>query len=105
MQRAYSVNYWGSHPDEDNDDCLSGDEYGTLAEAEAAYLAEPFTGCRRDTAWIVLDGPDVSRERRNPAYRPSRDDGDADWQREIANEAGMLHGAEAYNDEMGWGRG
>lgn len=27
------------------------------------------------------------------------------WRQEMAMEQGMAHGAEAYNDAMGWGRG
>mgnify|MGYP003660245791 CR=1 FL=1 len=30
------------------------------------------------------------------------DDDDGDWRREIAMEAGMLHGVSAYNEVMGW---
>jgi hypothetical protein len=36
-QKPYSVTTWGSHPDEDNDDCWTGEGYDTLAEARAAF--------------------------------------------------------------------
>ena len=33
--KTYSVNLWGSHPDAGNDDCWTGADFETLAEAEA----------------------------------------------------------------------
>ena len=30
------------------------------------------------------------------------DEDDDDWRREMAMEAGMLHGIDAYNEAMGW---
>ena len=32
-----SVNYWGSHPDENNDDCITGDDYTTMQAALAEF--------------------------------------------------------------------
>lgn len=110
----YSVNYWGSHPDADNDDCHTGEDFATLAEAEAAFAAEVPTAhyLRVDTAYVELtvytgrtiDGAreiDTVKVRQNPDYRP-RCDSDDDWRREIAMEAGMLHGVDGYNEVMGW---
>ena len=40
----YSVEAWGSHPDEDNDDCWYGSDHESLREAMDAYLATPELG-------------------------------------------------------------
>jgi len=100
---TYSVNEWGSHPDDDNDDCWTGEDFATLEEAEAAFAADPRD---RGTAFVELDGPDVYRVREIPGVAArNRREAEADrraWQREIAIEAGMLHGIDAYNDEMGY---
>lgn len=98
----YAVNEWGSHPDADNDDCWTGRDFGTLEEAQAAFAEPP-----RDasTAFVELDGPDVSEVREIPgvAERERREaEDDRAWAREIAVEAGMLHGTDAYNDAMGY---
>lgn len=95
---AYSVSFWGSDPDEDNDDCWTGQDFGTLAEAEAAFAATPRD---RSVAWVMIDGPDVHRTRPVPGYRPQPDDYDAE-RREHAMQAGMAGGCEAYNEAMGW---
>lgn len=116
----YSVNYWGSHPEAGNDDCWTGKDFATLDEAVACYLATPaydphplhdasYTALDSSTAYVELcvtgdwtpaDGPEVYEVRANPGHKP--DKGDDDWRREMAMEAGMLHGVEAYNDVMGW---
>lgn len=104
----FVVSYFGSHPDDGNDDCWEGWDFATLEEAEAAFAA----AVPEDTAYVELarytgrtiDGAreiDTVKVRRNPDYRPSALDDD-DWRREQAMEAGMLHGAEAYNEVMGW---
>jgi len=102
--KRYSVNLWGSKPGTD-DDCWSGAEFDTEAEARACYL-DPwphfYPHAKRETAWVELDGPDIHEERRNHSFqRRRRDDGD-DWRREQAMQAGMGLGVEAYNDAMGW---
>lgn len=90
----YSVNFWGSKPG-DNDDCFTGFDF---EEKEAALKF--YAGVHPiHYAWIELDGPDIHEERKNPHYK-RRDD--REWQREIAMEAGMLHGCDAYNDAMGY---
>jgi hypothetical protein len=38
----YRVNFWGSHPDKENDDCWFGESYATLAEARAAFESDPY---------------------------------------------------------------
>ncbi len=100
---AYSVNEWGSNPDEtDNDDCWTGTDFLTSEEACTAFMLLASGGADCGTAYIVLDGPDIHLVAKNPKFKPSKDDGDAEWKKEIAMEAGMLHGIEAYNDEMGY---
>lgn len=115
--KPYSVTLWGSNPDEtDNDDCWTGDDFATREEAIACYRAVcmfPEDGLaqhmgRGGWAFVMIDGPDVHEVSKNPdqpsvrkrASELARED--ADWRREIAIEAGMLHGIDAYNDEMGY---
>jgi hypothetical protein len=102
--RPYSVDYWGSHPDDDNDDCWTGEDFATLEEARARFAAEVPTYYRSSTAYVVLDGPGVHEERRNPGFKPAREV-DSEWRREMAMEAGMAFGCDAYNDAMGYGLG
>lgn len=92
----FSVNVWGSKPGT-NDDCWYGDDFATLAEAEAAFNSPPMYCGHLDTTspWIELDGPGVHRERKNPNAAPRRSqfDDDDEWQREIEREHLMLHGS------------
>jgi hypothetical protein len=37
---VFSVNEWGSHPDAGNDDCNTGSDFATEAEARVAF-AQP----------------------------------------------------------------
>lgn len=117
LDKPYSVTLWGSNPDEtDNDDCWTGDDFATREEAIACYRAVvmfPEEGLAQHMGrggWecVMIDGPDTHEVTQNPD-RPSCDrrrrelaQSDAEWQRERAMEAGMLHGVDAYNDEMGW---
>ncbi len=107
----YSVNYYCSHPDAGNDDCETGHCFVTKNEALEAFAKAPYTdyessgGFIQRIAYIQLDGPDVHEVRKNPEHIPqrkSRDDFDAEWRREIAMEAGMGLGVDAYNDAMGY---
>lgn len=108
----YSVNYWGSHPDEDNDDCWTGKDFDTLEAAMAAFNAKPSEviphkpgrlSLDLEAAYIQIDGPDVNQIRKNPIHNPQPDDdNDDDWKRECAMQAGMGLGIDAYNDEMGF---
>lgn len=112
----YTVTLWGSHPDENNDDAWTGGDYATRDEAIAAYRAVcmfPEDGLAEHLAcggwaFVEIDGPDVHEVSKNPdqasvrKHRRQMERDDRDWQRERANEAGMLHGIDAYNDEMGW---
>lgn len=105
---VYAVEQWGSHPDDGNDDCWTGEEFSNL-EAARAYFDGPFSD--RDTRFIALvrlEGDEDVRTaehlavRKNPngRKRKRRDDSDVEWRREMAMEAGMLHGVEAYNDVL-----
>lgn len=99
-----AVNHWGSHPDLENDDCHCGEDFTNEADALAYYNTDP-----KDSSveYVEIDLDDdnlkrlgIERCRKNPNHIPSRDSGS--WQREQANEAGMLGGVHAYNDAMGF---
>ena len=99
IHKPYTVNYWGSHPDQDNDDCFTGADYATLAEAEAV-LSAGSSDC--SVQFIQLDGPNVNIVVGNPNYSARECALDDSWQREQAMQAGMAFGCEGYNDAMGW---
>lgn len=121
VAKPYSVNCYGSHPDEGNDDCWCGDDFETFAQAEAAAAnwQEIAGNDATNTAYVeiiawtghvvkgLLEYEQISVKKvatdaqiRRRARR-ERDD-DRAWQREIAMEAGMGLGIDAYNDAMGW---
>lgn len=112
--KPYSVTLWGSDPDvTDDDDCWTGESFDTRDEALACYRAiraggEPWRACRGSWEYVMVDGPDVHEVAPNPdqarqrRYRRDAARADQDWQREIATQAGMAHGCDAYNDAMGW---
>ena len=107
----YSVCEWGSHPDEDNDDCWCGSDLASEAEAReelARVLAreEKLRG-NGGTAYVVLDGPGVHQVVAVRAYHTKRAKRRRAAQAfadraERAMQAGMGLGAQAYNDAMGW---
>lgn len=100
----YSVNLWQSHPENNNDDCLTGADFETAAEAEFAFhhTSKVFPGVN-EASHIEIDGPDRYRVRTNPDYvEPVDDNFDDDWRREMAMQAGMGLGIESYNDHMGY---
>jgi hypothetical protein len=45
--KPHIVLFWGSHPDQDNDDCWTGHDFATLAEAQE-HLANPW-----DVKWYT----------------------------------------------------
>lgn len=97
---TFSVNHWGSHPDLNNDDCFTGEDFETLTLAEAAL-----THGSKDYSvrYLELDGPNVHRVVENPNYNAracKRDD--SEWRNERAMQAGMAFGCDGYNDEMGY---
>jgi len=101
----YSVNLWGSDPQEGNDDCNTGGDYATREEALAVYnnpwsdFNPTFSAC---TAYIEIDGPDVYDSRPNPDYAGPTCDDDSDWIEEMARQNGMAFGCQGYNDTYGW---
>lgn len=106
---SYAVNWWGSHPDAGNDDCWTGSDYETLEAAREAFMSKP--GARHTPqhiiAYVELDGPGVHELRQNPdfdARRMAREEAAEAraWRHEIAMEAGMLSGCDAYNEAMGY---
>lgn len=105
---TYSLCAWGSHPDEGNDDCHTGDYYDTLEDVRAVLQtklkdSEPCV----DTPFFELVGPDIHEIHANPSFdaeaaRLDDERFERACRREMAMEAGMLHGVGAYNDFMGF---
>jgi len=113
----YSVNLWGSNPDEtDNDDCWTGEDFATRDEAIAKYREVVMFPDRSDLVqccgrggweYVVIDGPDVHEVTRNPdraAVKRHRRELALDdaGRSERAMQAGMAFGCDGYNDEMGY---
>ncbi len=102
----HSVLFFGSHPDRDNDDCWSGVDFETLAEARAFYAEptiHPITA--RSTRYIVLDSPelpDLLVRKTDQPVELDDDHGVDEWRREAAREAGCLGGVGAYNGARGY---
>ena len=74
------VSHWCSHPDLDNDDCSTGEDFATEAEALAYYNTDP-----EDTGieYIEIDISDaacnrlgITRCRKSGNYVPSKDTDD-----------------------------
>jgi hypothetical protein len=97
--KLYSVCYYGSHPDLENDDCFYGYDFDTLDEALAQFQKLPHDS---SVEWIELDGAEgpngQNLMRRNPSFR--RRERDDDWQREHAMQVGMGLGVDAFNDAL-----
>jgi hypothetical protein len=104
----YTIDIWACKPWSD-DLCICGVEVATLAEAEEIYndpvssdeFCEYFKRFSDPEVWVALAGPDVEQERQVYKRKDARDS-DAEWKREIAMEAGMLHGCDGYNEVMGY---
>lgn len=107
----FSVDLWGSDPEEGNDDCWMGTEFASLAEAQAAYQdPAAISADLADSQYIVLsenvvraDGVRemaILAKRVNPSFKRRR--ANRDWDQEIATQAGMAGGVEAYNDALGY---
>ena len=102
-----AVNFWQSHPDEDNDDCYGGQDFDNIADAIKFYMTDP-----TDTSvqWIEIDLSDnllkqynIKRYRKNKNFvLPSITTEDDEWKRECATQAGMEFGVAGYNDYMGY---
>ncbi len=100
----YSVCHWGSHPDLDNDDCYTGDDFDTLEEAKASKM---YQEAEYSVEYIELDGPDVHELKKNPNYnakqvRRDRAEQDHLERSEFAMQQGMAFGVQGYNEAMGW---
>jgi hypothetical protein len=59
-----------------------------------------------ETAFVMLDGPGVHEVRKVPGYDAEAQAAELEadmraWRREIATQAGMAFGCEAYNEVMG----
>jgi len=101
--KPYSVLYFGEHPDDTNE-CHTGFDFATLAEAEAFIATDPLADDsyhRECTQFIVIDGPDLPDLdiRPNPYYVEDRPDY---GRSEYAMQAGMMGGVGAYNDARGY---
>jgi len=106
----YTVNFWGSHPDKDNDDCFWGEDFSSLKEALDLYWkGYPENKSWKDIAYIQIDGlsdSDLKRfrlgsgVRKNQSFVQTADEGD--WRKEIAHHAGMVFGTAGFNDAMGF---
>lgn len=101
----YSVNLWGSHPDDDNDDCWTGLEFATVEEAKecAANWREHFPlEVDADVAYIEIHGGFGSELIKNPRHKRAKHIENGEWKREAAMQAGMAFGCAGYNDEYGY---
>jgi len=104
--KPYGVLHWGSHPDNNNDDCYTGQGFDSASDALAAFKADPEDS---SVAFIEIDGLTeeelvmygIGRVRKNPNFKPSHSNDD-DWKREQAMQAGMEFGIDAYNEMMGY---
>jgi hypothetical protein len=113
----FSVNLWGSHPDEENDDCWTGIDFETL-EAAKAWLDAPVFPAHcssHSTAYFQLvresdeSGADYVEEievRKNQLYdekaakrRAAAED--AADRREAQMQAAMGFGVQGWNDYEG----
>lgn len=106
--KPYSVCLHGSNPDLGNDDCYTGADFATLAEA-TAVAADPLSHFKgpggmsgqqyySGELWVELDGPDANEVRQVSKGRR----GSQGWRSERAHQAGMMGGTQAYNEEMGF---
>jgi hypothetical protein len=118
MTKPFSVDLWGSHPDEDNDDCWTGLSFDNEGQAREAF-GQPklfFKGNAVDwvhsNAFVVLEGVNAAgpyREVRalpdynSEAAQKARDQDAREWVREQATQLGMGIGISAFNEAMGWG--
>lgn len=106
---VYGILVKGSHLNSGEDDIFTGANYSTREEAdrvfealergdyEAAGYKGTYPGCRI----YLLEDDVLIRASNIPGKRTETTD-DSEWRREIAMEAGMLHGVDAYNEVMGW---
>lgn len=105
---AFSVLFWSSNPDEGNAECFEVAEFDSKHDAiDFFQAAEKSDLACRDIAYIEIDGVEdgellamgIQRLKKNSRFKKCADNS---WQQEIAMQAGMQGGCQAYNDEMGW---
>jgi len=121
QERLFSVNLWETHPDNENDDCSTGESFETLEQAvecmfnvlswesgtsKARCPDMPFDMVYyRNTPFVELDGPGVHgvMERPGIVKRAKREDAmdRAAERSEYAMQQGMGLGIHAYNEAMG----
>lgn len=87
----FSVDYWCSHPDANNDDCSIGWDFDNEVEARAKFNEAP-SKYGESTAYIVLTKPDGREVRDNPGFKPNRDLDNGDWVRESRMQHAMAFG-------------
>jgi hypothetical protein len=108
LARPYHVNFWASHPDAGNDDCNSGMSFATLDEAVAYFNenkdSDAFVElCLGANSGDVYDNRKPVRITLCEGVEDTLDAEDSGtWRLEIAREAGMLGGCDAYNEVMGY---
>jgi hypothetical protein len=104
--KLFWVNYYCSHPDEGNDDCVTGFDFDTLGEAEVMFVLDNPTYNNgklirmEHVAYVELDGPGVNLVRENSSYTPEPESNS--WKREIAMQHGMAFGCDGFNEVMGY---
>lgn len=110
----YTISAWGSHPDLNNDNCWYGEDCHTFLELVnllGTYFAKKDSsveyfelGCNVSSSvpaeLVDWDPKGFYQVIKNPYFRPRRKD--TLWESEIATQAGMMGGCEAYNDAMGY---
>jgi hypothetical protein len=106
----YTVEIAGSPWDQnvEEDDVWTGEDFDTLGAAAMAYDEALKNVAEYGGHFVLLsecigDGTrgKLLQESKIPGKRKRVHD-DGDWRREHAHQAGMMHGAEAYNEAMGW---
>lgn len=99
----YKVDIYGSDPMLENDDCWTGKEFEGYDQALHCFeFPEEHFKSLSSCTFIMLESPTGLYSQRRIAPDPKTEEGvDKEWQRELAREAGMLHGCGAYNDMMG----
>jgi len=109
---AGRFNVWSfcSNPNDLSDDCAEGSDHDTIEEAE---LDLELTIHGEEFPFVVMFGPGIEAQCwrvhslaqvRKDAARSARKlaQENASWRNEIAAQAGMGGGCDAYNDAMGW---
>ena len=104
----YAINFWGSHPDLENDDCWGGfdtddrekamNSLNGVSDVDTQFVEVCSIVSEDDKGHQLLKRLKLSK---NPDYQPEPID-EEEWVMELAMEAGMLHGVDAYNEMLGW---